>query len=154
MLPKVTAIGYVLTALSGKYLLGETISAGPLGGHPAHYVRYHPGRFDQAGDDRGARTAMKWILVFILVTSTTLGDVARARGMKKHGEVREFHPGAISQALWALARNKWVILSTCAMAVSFFSLHSAGLHYSAEFRGAGVGGYADSRDDSGAAVPR
>lgn len=64
---------------------------------------------------------MKWLLVFILVTSTTLGDVARARGMKNHGEVREFHPGAISQALWALARNKWVILSTCAMAVSFFS---------------------------------
>ena len=42
-------------------------------------------------------TAMKWLLVFILVTSTTVGDVARSRGMKKHGEVREFHPGAISQ---------------------------------------------------------
>jgi drug/metabolite transporter (DMT)-like permease len=64
---------------------------------------------------------MKVLLVLILVTSTTLGDVARARGMKKHGEVREFHPGAIRRALWALARNKWVILSTCAMAVSFFS---------------------------------
>jgi drug/metabolite transporter (DMT)-like permease len=64
---------------------------------------------------------MKWLLVLILVASTTLGDVARARGMKKHGEVREFHPGAISAALWSLARNKWVILSTCAMAVSFFS---------------------------------
>ncbi len=64
---------------------------------------------------------MKWLLVLILVTSTTLGDVARARGMKNHGEVREFHPGAIKRALWALARNRWVILSTCAMAVSFFS---------------------------------
>ncbi len=46
---------------------------------------------------------MKWLLVFILVASTTLGDVARARGMKKHGEVREFHPGAISRALVACA---------------------------------------------------
>ena len=64
---------------------------------------------------------MKWILVFILVAATTLGDVARARGMKKHGEVREFHPGAIKRALWSLARNKWVILSTSAMAVSFFT---------------------------------
>ncbi len=64
---------------------------------------------------------MKWILVAILVGSTTLGDVARARGMKSHGEVREFHPGAISSALFALAQNKWVILSTCAMAISFFS---------------------------------
>ncbi|HVW11285.1 MAG TPA: EamA family transporter [Bryobacteraceae bacterium] len=64
---------------------------------------------------------MKWILVLILVTATTLGDVARSRGMKNHGEVREFHPGAIRRALWALARNKWVILSTTAMAVSFFT---------------------------------
>jgi drug/metabolite transporter (DMT)-like permease len=64
---------------------------------------------------------MKWLLVLILVTSTTIGDVARSRGMKKHGEVREFHPGAIGNALRSLARNKWVILSTAAMAVSFFS---------------------------------
>ena len=64
---------------------------------------------------------MKWIFVMILIASTTLGDVARARGMKIHGEVREFHPGAISSALWALARNRWVILSTCSMAISFFS---------------------------------
>jgi drug/metabolite transporter (DMT)-like permease len=64
---------------------------------------------------------MKWILVLTLVTATTLGDVARAHGMKKHGEVREFHPGAIRRALWALTRNKWVILSTMAMAVSFFA---------------------------------
>ena len=64
---------------------------------------------------------MKWVLVAILVASTTLGDVARARGMKNHGEVREFHPGAIGNALRSLARNRWVILSTCAMAISFFS---------------------------------
>jgi len=64
---------------------------------------------------------MRWVLVFILVASTTLGDVARARGMKHHGEVREFHPGAISSALWSLARNKWVILSTFGMAISFFA---------------------------------
>lgn len=64
---------------------------------------------------------MKWLLVFFLIASTTLGDVARARGMKRHGEVREFRPGAIRRALWSLARNRWVILSTLAMAVSFFT---------------------------------
>jgi drug/metabolite transporter (DMT)-like permease len=64
---------------------------------------------------------MKWFLVLTLISATTVGDVARARGMKKHGEVREFHPGAIGTALRALARNKWVILSTLAMAVSFFT---------------------------------
>jgi len=64
---------------------------------------------------------MKWILVLILVTSTTIGDVARSRGMKKHGEVREFHQGPLRTlyALWCV--NKWVILSTFAMAISFFS---------------------------------
>lgn len=64
---------------------------------------------------------MKWILVLILIASTTVGDVARAHGMKKHGEVREFHPGAIRRALGALARNKWVILSTASMAIGFFT---------------------------------
>jgi drug/metabolite transporter (DMT)-like permease len=64
---------------------------------------------------------IKWLLVLTLIASTTIGDVARSRGMKKHGEVREFHPGAITQALVTLARNQWVILSTCAMAVSFFT---------------------------------
>ena len=64
---------------------------------------------------------MKWELVLILVASTTIGDVARARGMKNHGEVREFHPGALANALGALARNKWVIVSTFAMAISFFA---------------------------------
>ena len=63
---------------------------------------------------------MKWLLVFLLVASTTVGDVARARGMKNHGEVREFHPGAVGRAVRSLAQNKWVILSTAAMAISFF----------------------------------
>lgn len=64
---------------------------------------------------------MKWLLVLTLIAATTVGDVARARGMKKHGEVREFHPGAIGRALRSLVRNKWVILSTCAMAIGFFT---------------------------------
>ncbi len=65
----VTAIGYVLTSLSGKYLLGETISLE----HWAGIWPLHPASpwSDRTGDDRGERTAMRVALVFILVTSTT-----------------------------------------------------------------------------------
>ncbi len=64
---------------------------------------------------------MKWTLVFIVVTATTIGDVCRSLGMRQHGEMHEFSPGAIGQAFAAVARNWLVIVSTCAMAVSFFS---------------------------------
>ena len=64
---------------------------------------------------------MKWILVVILVCSTTVGDVFRSLGMRQHGEIQDFRPGAIGSALAMVARNSYVIISTCAMAVSFFS---------------------------------
>ena len=56
----------------------------------------------------------RWILVGLCVASTTVGDVFRSLGMRHHGALRDYRPGAI-------ARNWMVILSTCAMAVSFFS---------------------------------
>jgi drug/metabolite transporter (DMT)-like permease len=56
-----------------------------------------------------------------MIAATTGGDVFRAAGMKRHGEIRDFRPGAIGRALAALARNRFVILSTCSMAVSFFA---------------------------------
>jgi drug/metabolite transporter (DMT)-like permease len=64
---------------------------------------------------------MKWLLVALCVTSTVLGDVFRSLGMRHHGEIRDFRPGAIGSAMSAVARNWMVIVSTCAMAVSFFS---------------------------------
>lgn len=64
---------------------------------------------------------MKWTLVAILVCATTIGDVCRSLGMKQHGEVQDFRPGAVRRAFSMVARNRMVILSTCAMAVSFFS---------------------------------
>src|SRR5215467_14220270 len=57
---------------------------------------------------------MKWILVILCVTATTVGDVFRSLGMRQHGNTDDYRPSAI-------ARNWRVILSTCAMAVSFFS---------------------------------
>src|ERR1700691_1384613 len=64
---------------------------------------------------------MKWILVFMLICATTVGDVFRSLGMRQHGEIHDFHPGAIGSAFGMVARNSFVIISTCAMAVSFFS---------------------------------
>ena len=64
---------------------------------------------------------MKWILVLIVVGTTTVGDVCLSLGMRRQGEVHDFHPGAIGRAIAAVARNWLVIVSICAMAVSFFA---------------------------------
>lgn len=64
---------------------------------------------------------MKWVLVAILICATTVGDVFRSLGMRQHGEILDFRPGAIGSALGMVARNAYVIISTCAMAISFFS---------------------------------
>ena len=64
---------------------------------------------------------MTWICIAIIVLATTVGEVMQALGMRRHGEIRDFRPGAIGAMLAAIARNWMVIVSTCAMAVSFFS---------------------------------
>ena len=64
---------------------------------------------------------MKWILVAVIVATTTIGDVLKAKGMKEHGEIHDFGLSAFSRLLAMLARNKLIILSVLCMAVSFFS---------------------------------
>lgn len=64
---------------------------------------------------------MKWILIAIIVAATTVGEVLSAMGMRRHGEIRDFRPGALGQAAAMLARNRFVIGSVAAMAVSFFA---------------------------------
>jgi drug/metabolite transporter (DMT)-like permease len=56
-----------------------------------------------------------------MVIATTAGEVLQAMGMRHHGEIRDFRPGALGRAMAALARNRFVIGSVLAMAVSFFS---------------------------------
>ncbi len=60
---------------------------------------------------------MKWLLVIMCVCATTVGDVCRSMGMRRHGEIHALRPGAIG----AIAQNWLIIVSTSAMAVSFFS---------------------------------
>jgi len=64
---------------------------------------------------------MKWLLIAISVAATAAGEVLQALGMRHHGEIRDFRPGALGRALAVLARNRFVIGSVAAMAVSFFS---------------------------------
>jgi drug/metabolite transporter (DMT)-like permease len=64
---------------------------------------------------------MKWLLVFLMVASTTIGEVLQAAGMRRHGEIHDFRPTAVGRALSLMARNRFVIGSIAAMAVSFFS---------------------------------
>lgn len=65
--------------------------------------------------------SVKWLLVGIIVVATTFGYLFQALGMRRHGEVHEFHLGALGALLTALARNRWIICSVLAMAASFFS---------------------------------
>ena len=64
---------------------------------------------------------MKWLLVFLMVGATTIGEVLQAAVMRRHGEIHDFRPGAIGRALALMARNRFVIGSVVAMAVSFFA---------------------------------
>ncbi len=64
---------------------------------------------------------MKWAYIATIVLSTTAGEVMQAIGMRRHGEIRDFHPTALGRAAASLARNRYVIASVGAMAVSFFA---------------------------------
>ena len=67
---------------------------------------------------------MKWALIGIIVAATTVGEVLQAMGMRHHGEIDDFRPTAIGRAASILARNRFVIASVLAMAVSFFAYMS------------------------------
>jgi drug/metabolite transporter (DMT)-like permease len=64
---------------------------------------------------------VRWIYIAVIVAATTVGEVMQAAGMRRHGEIRDFRPGAIGRAIAVLSRNRFVIGSVIAMAVSFFA---------------------------------
>lgn len=74
-----------------------------------------------------------WLLLAIIVASTVMADLLQSLEMKRHGEIKEFHPRGIGRALAALARKKFLVLSIVFMAVSFFAfmtlLESADLSF-------------------------
>jgi len=64
---------------------------------------------------------MRWFLVAVIVGATTLGDALQSAGMKRHGEIHDFRPGALGRAAATLARNWYLIVAVAMMAVSFFA---------------------------------
>ena len=64
---------------------------------------------------------MRWLWIAVIVASTTAGEILQAMAMRRHGEIRDFRPGALGRAMALLARNGLVIGSVAAMAVSFFA---------------------------------
>ncbi len=64
---------------------------------------------------------MKWAMIAIIVAATAAGEVLAAMGMRRHGEIHDFRPGALGRAAAVLTRNRFVIGSVIAMAVSFFA---------------------------------
>ena len=64
---------------------------------------------------------MKWVFIAVIVGATTVGEVMQAAGMRRHGEIRDFRPGALRRAAALLSRNRFVIGSVIAMAISFFA---------------------------------
>jgi drug/metabolite transporter (DMT)-like permease len=64
---------------------------------------------------------VKWLLVGIVVASTTASDLLQSREMKRHGEISEFHPGRWGRVMASAFRRGYLILSIVFMAVSFFA---------------------------------
>jgi len=74
-----------------------------------------------------------WVLLSVIVGCTVLSDLLQSVEMKRHGEIKEFHPRGIGKVISVLVRNKFLILSVFFMAVSFFAfmtiLESADLSF-------------------------
>lgn len=64
---------------------------------------------------------MNWLLVAIIVASTTGKDILQAVAMKRHGEIHDFRPGALGKVLRLLAKNRIIIASIVCSAISFFA---------------------------------
>ena len=67
---------------------------------------------------------MKWILVAIIASCTTIGDVLNTAGMKRQGEVADLRPRTFLHMIAGIFRNPLVLGGLAALAVSFFALLS------------------------------
>ncbi len=64
---------------------------------------------------------LNWLLVAVIVGCTTLGDALQSVGMKHHGEIHDFRPGALGRVVARITRNWYIIVAVVMMAVSFFA---------------------------------
>jgi drug/metabolite transporter (DMT)-like permease len=64
---------------------------------------------------------VRWVYIAVIVGATTVGEVLQAMGMRRHGEIRDFRPGALGRVAATLARSWIIVAAVAAMAVSFFA---------------------------------
>ena len=64
---------------------------------------------------------MNWLLVAIIVVTTTVKDILQAIAMRRHGEIHDFRPGALGRMLRLLAQNRNIIISIVCSGISFFA---------------------------------
>ncbi len=64
---------------------------------------------------------MTWFLLTVVVLATALGDLFQTIGMKQGGEIDDFRPSMLGNALATVLRNRWVALSIVSFAASFFA---------------------------------
>lgn len=63
----------------------------------------------------------QWLLVGLIVISTTVGDLLQSLEMKRHGEIDALTPRGIAAQLNAIARRPLLLWAIGCMAVSFFA---------------------------------
>src|SRR4051812_28448326 len=64
---------------------------------------------------------MNWLLVAVIIVTTTVKDVLQAIAMRRHGEIHDFRPGALGKLLRILALNRNIIISMVCSGISFFA---------------------------------
>ncbi len=64
---------------------------------------------------------LAWLMVLIIVASTTIADILQSLEMKRFGMVEDFHPTGIQATLASMARRPYLLWAIFCMAVSFFS---------------------------------
>jgi drug/metabolite transporter (DMT)-like permease len=64
---------------------------------------------------------ISWLLVAVIVASTTIGDILQSLEMKRHGAIDDFRPSGIKSTVVGLAKRPFLLWAIFCMAVSFFS---------------------------------
>ena len=67
---------------------------------------------------------MKWILVAIIASSNTVGDLLNTAGMKRIGAVEDLSLRSLLQLLLAIVRSPMVLGGIAALAIGFFAVMS------------------------------
>jgi drug/metabolite transporter (DMT)-like permease len=67
---------------------------------------------------------MKWILVAIIATSNTVGDLLNTAGMKRIGPVEDLSLPSLVQLCFAVVRSPMVLGGVAALAFGFFAVMS------------------------------